>query len=405
MQHSNKISYVAKQNNKLNRALYYRRVWYLFCFAAFFAIFWSLVAAAIVFNKTTTSQTTSAVAAPSTSATGTTASTSTSTSTSTTSTSTLTTSTSTSTATTILSYVWNSTGNTVVSDSCCSANALAIDSSNALYVVQSAKNRVQKYIIGATNNSTTVAGNGSGVAGSSSSLLNSPSDVAVDSNGNVYVLDQANNRVQLWYNGASYGVTVAGTNSSGTAANQLNCPYFMARDPTTGTLYISDSGNGRVMQYLYNASSGTVVAGGYGIANGPTQLDYNSGVYFDSSSNSLVIATYLGNNIVRWKLGYSNWTLITGNVNGTSGSSSTMLYNPMGLTLDPSGNIYVADRNNHRIQLFSNTSNGTTIAGITGSPGSSATQLNSPSAVALDSQLNLYVADTGNNRIQMFSRS
>lgn len=180
----------------------------------------------------------------------------------------------------------------------------------------------------------------------------------------------------------------------------------MARDPSTGTLYISDNGNNRVMQYLSGASSGTIVAGGNGYGMASNQLTSPAGIYFDSSSNSLVIANYLGHNVVRWVLGASNWTLIAGSTNGVAGASSTMLDHPTGLTLDSLGNIYVADTNNNRIQLFlPGQSNGTTIIGVTGVPGSGANQLTGPTAVILDSQRNIYVADTGNSRVQMFSHS
>ncbi|CAF2862092.1 unnamed protein product [Rotaria sp. Silwood2] len=306
-------------------------------------------------------------------------------------------------AATVLSYVWNSTGTTVAT--VINPSALALDSSGALYVVESSQNRVQKYIIGMSN-STTVAGQASAVSGSTSDFLHAPTDIAIDSSNNVYVVDKENNRVQLWASGASNGTTVAGIGGAGTAANQLNYPYNMARDSSTGTLYISDNGNNRVMKYLSGGSSGTVVAGGNGYGTGGNQLISPSGIYFDSSSNSLVIANYLGHNIVRWVLGASNWTLIAGSTTGTAGSSSTMLDHPTGLTLDSMGNIYVADTVNNRIQFFlAGQSNGTTIAGINGAAGSSAIQLSAPTAVILDSQLNIYVADTGNNRVLKFSHS
>lgn len=69
------------------------------------------------------------------------------------------------------------------------------------------------------------------------------------------------------------------------------------------------------------------------------------------------------------------------------------------------GNIYVADRHNHRIQFFLlNQVNGMTIAGKTGINGNNSTLLNEPLDVALDNQLNLYVADWLNHRIQKFLR-
>lgn len=110
----------------------------------------------------------------------------------------------------MLSYVWNTTGTTVVSNPGSGPRALALDSSNALYVVEGSKNRVQKYVIGGSSTGTTVAGQTSGTSGSAAAFLDGPSDVAVDSSGNVYVLDQLNNRVQLWNNGSSTGITIAG---------------------------------------------------------------------------------------------------------------------------------------------------------------------------------------------------
>lgn len=86
---------------------------------------------------------------------------------------------------------------------------------------------------------------------------------------------------------------------------------------------------------------------------------------------------------------------------GQSGVSSTLLNNPDGITLDPMGNLYVADANNHRIQLFlAGRWDAITIAGIFGISGSNSTLLNQPFWVILDNQLNLIVSDTSNNRVQ-----
>ncbi|CAF4220772.1 unnamed protein product, partial [Rotaria sordida] len=101
----------------------------------------------------------------------------------------------------------------------------------------------------------------------------------------------------------------------------------------------------------------------------------------------------------------STWTVVAGNSSGFSGATSTDLNSPLEATFDPMGNMYVADRNNHRIQFFHDGQlNGTTIAGITNISGNNATTLNWPRSVRLDSQLNLYVADSNNHRIQKFLR-
>jgi DNA-binding beta-propeller fold protein YncE len=192
--------------------------------------------------------------------------------------------------------------------------------------------------------------------------------------------------------------------ASGSAYNQLNTPYGLALNPSSNELYISDNGNQRIMSYASGANNGTLVFGGsQGLSN--TQLDYARGLYFDSFSNSFAIANANANNIVRYVLGASSWTLLAGNINGTAGATSTSFSSPNEVTLDPMGNIYVADRFNNRIQFFyANQSNGTTIAGISGVSGNNITTLNKPRSVRLDNQLNLYVADGNNNRIQKFLR-
>ncbi|CAF4403676.1 unnamed protein product [Rotaria magnacalcarata] len=281
---------------------------------------------------------------------------------------------------------------------------LALDFSNTLYIADGFNNRVQAYSRG-DSFGITVAGQENGTSNSTSDYLNFPSDVAVDSNGSVYVTDTFNYRVSLWTSGSSSGVIIAGTGISGSTNNTLDIVYGVARDPNSGTLYLSDTGNHRVMRYLSGASSGTVVAGGNGAGLSVTQLSNPIGLYFDSFTNSLIIANYGANNIVRWVIGSQNWTLVAGNMQGLSGTNSSELNQPTDVTLDPMGNIYVVDMGNNRIQFYSNDqSDGTTIAGVTSSNGNNSLLLNNAYSLALDNQLNLYVADTYNHRIQKFIR-
>ena len=159
------------------------------------------------------------------------------------------------------------------------------------------------------------------------------------------------------------------------------------------------------MQYLAGASSGTMVAGGNGGGIGNTQLHTPHSVFFESSSNSLIIANSGAHNVVRWQLGASNWTLIGGSLQGINGSSSTLLNYPYSAVADTYGNVYVADRQNHRIQLYKPSElNATTILGVTGTPNLTPIHLNTPYWVTIDSQRNIYVADSLNNRVQKFSK-
>jgi len=185
----------------------------------------------------------------------------------------------------------------------------------------------------------------------------------------------------------------------------LRFSYGSTYDPVTNNLYVADYTGNRVMSYPSGATSDVLVAGGHGAGINNTQLNSPLGVYFDLLTNSLIIVNHAGHNVVRWKLGDDHWTLLAGDAQGTGGTSATSLSGPTFITLDPMGNLYVADRSNYRIQMFANGElTGKTVAGITRKSGSNSTLLDWPWSVALDNQLNLYVADAFNHRIQKFLR-
>ncbi|CAF4037129.1 unnamed protein product [Adineta steineri] len=308
---------------------------------------------------------------------------------------------------------WNPVGTTVAgitglpgaaADRLTNPFTLAIDYDNTLYITDNGCNRVQSWLRGASNGST-VAGNTNCTPGVGLNQLTQPAGITIDSNSNLYIVDAANSRILFWPKNAISGTLIAGTGTAGTTNNALQIPCGISRDPISDTLYISDYDNHRIMSYLSNATFGTVVAGGNGGGTNNTQLYYPTTVYFEALSNSLIIVNYLANNIVRWTIGDSKWTLLAGSLNSLAGTTSTLLHYPIGTTLDPMGNMYVADTFNHRIQFYpTNQSIASTIAGVTNSHGSNATHLYNPYGLALDSQLNLYVADTNNNRIQKFVR-
>lgn len=190
---------------------------------------------------------------------------------------------------------------------------------------------------------------------------------------------------------------------SGSALTQLSIPYGITT--SSNLVYIADCNNDRVLRYTSGILTGTLVVGGNGRGLNNTQLSCPAGLHFDPSTNSLTIANFFANNIIRWKLGDNQWTIVGGNANGLNGNTSTLLDHPTSFIYDPMGNMYVADMFNHRIQMFSvGQTNGTTIAGISGVLGNSSTMLYYPVALALDNQLHLYVTDSFNQRIQKFLR-
>ena len=281
---------------------------------------------------------------------------------------------------------------------------LVLDLEENLYVTDRNNHRVQKFSKG-SKFGVTVAGNANGIPGNDSSSLIKCTGLTVDDDGNVYVSDHGNSRVMFWPRGSTSGIVVAGNGTYSIKLNNtLHAPYELQRDSNTGTLYIADGYNHRIMRYLSGASSGTQVAGGSTGGIGSTKLMYVWGFYLDLPTNSFIIANAYGSNIVRWCFGESNWTQLAG-ILGVANMTATTLIDPSDVRLDPMGNMYVADYLNHRIQFFwAGESVGTTIAGVTNQTGTNATMLNQPSSLIFDNQLNMYVADWYNHRIQKFLR-
>jgi hypothetical protein len=83
----------------------------------------------------------------------------------------------------------------------------------------------------------------------------------VDGAGDVYVLDAGNDRVQEWAPGATSGVTVAGGNGAGSAANQLDSPTGLAVTDA-GNIYVVDTGNLRLQEWAAGATTGRTLEGG-----------------------------------------------------------------------------------------------------------------------------------------------
>ena len=187
--------------------------------------------------------------------------------------------------------------------------------------------------------------------------------------------------------------------------NQLNTPYGLHQNTKTKVIYIADALNHRILSYRSNISNCTIIAGGNGPGLCPSKLQSPRAIYHDFISNDLLITNADSHTVVRWSLDSNSCRIIAGNVSGAVGNSSTHLFTPVDVKLDPMGNMYVADRYNNRIQFFfANQNEGITIAGITSIEGTNSSLLRSPSGIGLDSQLNLYIVDHWNSRIQKFLR-
>jgi trimeric autotransporter adhesin len=279
---------------------------------------------------------------------------------------------------------------------------VAADAAGNLYIADTDNNRVQE-VSASTGDIATVAGSASGTAGTSgdggkatSALLGAPISVAVDSNGNVYIADDDNSRVQeiAGATGTQRGVsmtaadiyTVAGSSSGnagysgdgGTATSALlSNPAGVAVD-AAGNLYIADQGNDVVREVAYAAHTQWARA----MAAGD-------------------IYTVAGN------------ASIGGAATGDGGpATSAALNQPDSVAVDPAGDLFIADTQNGRIQEVPG-SNGTqwsqsmtaahiyTVAGSAagtqgesgdGGPATSA-QMDQPAGMAIDPWGNLFTAD------------
>jgi sugar lactone lactonase YvrE len=231
-----------------------------------------------------------------------------------------------------------------------------------------------------------------GDQGVSDGNFKSPSSVAVDSAGNVYVADTGNNRIQKFSGNGTF-VTKWGT--YGTANGSFNQPHGIGiitqSDNESNSILVADTENNRIQMFSDN---GTFITqwGRYGISNG--NFKSPSSVAVDSASHVHVADT--GNN--RIQMFSDNGTFIT--QWGRYGSTFGNFKSPSSIAVDSAGNVYVADTGNNRIQKFSG--NGDYMAKW-GRYGSSDQNLKFPSDITVQTSGDALVADTGNNRIKVFN--
>lgn len=292
--------------------------------------------------------------------------------------------------------------------------AIAYDTSGNLYIALRNDHVVRK--VDALGIITTVAGTGvQGFAGdggsATSAMLDSPSGVAVDGSGNIYIADSRNHRIRVVKNGVI--TTVAGTGAAGFGGDGqvatsalLDLPTALSLD-AAGALLIADTNNNRIRKLANGivttvAGSGEQGFAGEGRAAVNALLDTPGGVAADfSSSGSFVIAD-TGNGVLR--------RVDANGIITSAASGSTTLLKPRGVSIDSAGSVYVADSGNNAIRKLSGTSlstvAGTGEQGFAGdlSSGASAV-LDTPRATATSGANLLGIADTHNQRVRALSAS
>ena len=272
---------------------------------------------------------------------------------------------------------------------------------------------------------TTIAGNafqgynGDGIAGTSAHLY-SPSSVALDALGNVYIADSANSRVRKLSLSTGIITTIAGTGANGFSGDggpatnaMLYQPQSVAAD-SAGNVYIAD-GTNRIRMVASSTGVISTIAGngdfgpyGDGGAATSAELCNPAGVAVDTGGNYVYVADTYCNRVRKVSLSTGVITTVAGNSSDTNGFSgdggpgtAAQFYYPSDLAVDVRGNVYIADTENNRVRLW-NASSGvvTTIAGpgnfgVSGDGGAGTNAwLYYPRGVAVDPAGNVYIADS-----------
>jgi hypothetical protein len=252
-------------------------------------------------------------------------------------------------------------------------SGLCLDAATNIYVADSYNSTVRKITPDAAHSNwvtTTIAGQ-VGVYSFSNSvgtnaLFYVPSAVAVDSATNLYVADTYNNVIRMiTSNGtvSTYAGNPVGGYSNATGTNALfSSPSGIAVDSSTN-VYVADSDNNAIRQI---APGGVVTT----LTNGAL-FDFPEGVAVDNAGNVYVASTD-ANTILGIPHGSNNTTTIAGTA-GLTGSadglgSAAQFDSPIGLAVDASGNVYVADALNNTIRKGTPYTAGTVVLTLTTSP-------------------------------------
>ena len=240
-----------------------------------------------------------------------------------------------------------------------------------------------------------------GDPGSDATRLRGPADAVARPDGSIVVTDRDNFRVQVFNPDGSVAFTLGATGVQGTDNSHFISPSGAATDDE-GNIYVTDSGAHRVQIFDVNGTYLATIGepGLSGVDNAHFKMP--SGLAVSSSKDILVVDT-ANQRLQAFKYasgaGWS-WNYTIGET-GVMGVNNAHFMGPMDVALDRSGNSYVVDMGNHRVQVFNGTLYKATI-GVPGLAGPDNSRLNGPLGVAVSPSGRIFVSDTGARRVQVF---